>query len=63
MGTTLPDLTAWWLFVAASLVLLLTPGPAVLFIVTYHDVDSRSRSQSLTQASWAVARKFAAALS
>jgi threonine/homoserine/homoserine lactone efflux protein len=29
----MPDLTTWWLFVAASLVLLLTPGPAVLFIV------------------------------
>ena len=29
----MPDLTLWGLFVAASLVLLLTPGPAVLFIV------------------------------
>ena len=27
------DLTLWGLFVAASLVLLLTPGPAVLYIV------------------------------
>jgi len=30
---TMPDLTLWGLFVAASLVLLLTPGPAVLYIV------------------------------
>jgi threonine/homoserine/homoserine lactone efflux protein len=29
----MPDLTSWGLFVAASVVLLLTPGPAVLFIV------------------------------
>jgi threonine/homoserine/homoserine lactone efflux protein len=29
----MPDLTLWGLFVVASLVLLLTPGPAVLFIV------------------------------
>jgi len=29
----MPDLTLWGLFVAASLVLLLTPGPAVLYIV------------------------------
>jgi len=29
----MPNLTLWGLFVAASLVLLLTPGPAVLFIV------------------------------
>jgi threonine/homoserine/homoserine lactone efflux protein len=28
-----PDLTLWGLFVVASVVLLLTPGPAVLFIV------------------------------
>jgi threonine/homoserine/homoserine lactone efflux protein len=28
-----PDLTLWELFVAASVVLLLTPGPAVLYIV------------------------------
>jgi threonine/homoserine/homoserine lactone efflux protein len=30
----MPDPTLWGLFVAASLALLLTPGPAVLFIVT-----------------------------
>jgi threonine/homoserine/homoserine lactone efflux protein len=29
----MPDLTLWGLFVVASVVLLLTPGPAVLFIV------------------------------
>ncbi|MBB3233299.1 LysE family translocator [Phyllobacterium endophyticum] len=29
----MPDLTLWGLFVMASLVLLLTPGPAVLYIV------------------------------
>jgi threonine/homoserine/homoserine lactone efflux protein len=29
----MPDLTLWGLFVMASVVLLLTPGPAVLFIV------------------------------
>ena len=29
----MPDLTMWGFFVAASVVLLLTPGPAVLFIV------------------------------
>jgi threonine/homoserine/homoserine lactone efflux protein len=29
----MPDLTLWSLFVMASLVLLLTPGPAVLYIV------------------------------
>jgi len=29
----MPDLTLWGLFVVASLVLLLTPGPAVLYIV------------------------------
>lgn len=29
----MPDLTSWGLFVAASVVLLLTPGPAVLYIV------------------------------
>ncbi len=29
----MPDLTLWRLFVVASLVLLLTPGPAVLYIV------------------------------
>jgi len=29
----MPDLTLWGLFVAASLVVLLTPGPAVLYIV------------------------------
>jgi threonine/homoserine/homoserine lactone efflux protein len=29
----MPDLTLWGLFVGASLVLLLTPGPAVLYIV------------------------------
>src|SRR3954453_13594352 len=29
----MPDLTVWGLFVVASLVLLLTPGPAVLYIV------------------------------
>ena len=29
----MPDLTLWGLFVAASVVLLLTPGPAVLYIV------------------------------
>jgi threonine/homoserine/homoserine lactone efflux protein len=29
----MPDLTLWGLFVVASLLLLLTPGPAVLFIV------------------------------
>jgi threonine/homoserine/homoserine lactone efflux protein len=29
----MPDLTLWGLFVLASLLLLLTPGPAVLFIV------------------------------
>jgi threonine/homoserine/homoserine lactone efflux protein len=28
-----PDPTLWGLFVAASVVLLLTPGPAVLYIV------------------------------
>jgi threonine/homoserine/homoserine lactone efflux protein len=29
----MPDPALWGLFVAASLVLLLTPGPAVLYIV------------------------------
>src|SRR5215217_8376980 len=29
----MPDLSLWGLFVVASLVLLLTPGPAVLYIV------------------------------
>jgi threonine/homoserine/homoserine lactone efflux protein len=29
----MPDLTLWGLFIVASVVLLLTPGPAVLFIV------------------------------
>jgi threonine/homoserine/homoserine lactone efflux protein len=29
----MPDLTSWGLFIVASVVLLLTPGPAVLFIV------------------------------
>jgi threonine/homoserine/homoserine lactone efflux protein len=29
----MPDPTLWGLFVAASLMLLLTPGPAVLYIV------------------------------
>ena len=29
----MPDLTLWGLFVVASVVLLLTPGPAVLYIV------------------------------
>jgi len=29
----MPDLTLWGLFVVASLVLLLTPGPAVLYVV------------------------------
>ena len=29
----MPDLALWGLFVVASLVLLLTPGPAVLYIV------------------------------
>ena len=37
-----PDLTLWGLFVAASVVLLLTPGPAVLYIV------ARSVSQGRT---------------
>jgi threonine/homoserine/homoserine lactone efflux protein len=32
-GRKLPNLTLWGLFVVASLVLLLTPGPAVLYIV------------------------------
>jgi threonine/homoserine/homoserine lactone efflux protein len=29
----MPDLTLWGLFIVASVVLLLTPGPAVLFII------------------------------
>ena len=29
----MPDLTSWGLFVVASVVLLLTPGPAMLYIV------------------------------
>src|SRR5262245_47842152 len=29
----MPDLTLWGLFVVASVVLLLTPGPAVLYVV------------------------------
>ena len=29
----MPDLTMWGLFVVASVVLLITPGPAVLYIV------------------------------
>lgn len=29
----MPDLTLWGLFVVASMVLLLKPGPAVLYIV------------------------------
>jgi threonine/homoserine/homoserine lactone efflux protein len=33
MEILMPDLTMWGFFVAASVVLLLTPGPAVLFIV------------------------------
>src|SRR3954467_4481736 len=32
-GEAMPDLTLWGLFVVASLVLLLTSGPAVLYIV------------------------------
>jgi threonine/homoserine/homoserine lactone efflux protein len=34
----MPDLTLWGLFIVASVVLLLTPGPAVLFIVA-HSVE------------------------
>jgi len=30
---SMPDTTVWGLFAVASLVLLLTPGPAVLYIV------------------------------
>jgi threonine/homoserine/homoserine lactone efflux protein len=33
MDESMPDPTLWGLFIAASVVLLLTPGPAVLFIV------------------------------
>src|SRR3954467_3217909 len=32
-GEAMPDLTVWGFFVVASVVLLLTPGPAVLYIV------------------------------
>src|SRR4029077_15593486 len=30
----MPELSVFWVFVAASIALLLTPGPAVLYIVT-----------------------------
>jgi hypothetical protein len=33
----MPDLTLWGLFIAASVVLLLTPGPAVLYIVAHNE--------------------------
>jgi threonine/homoserine/homoserine lactone efflux protein len=38
----MPDLTLWGLFVGASLVLLLTPGPAVLFIVARSVAQGRA---------------------
>ena len=38
----MPDLTLWGLFVVASVVLLLTPGPAVLFIVARSLEQGRS---------------------
>jgi threonine/homoserine/homoserine lactone efflux protein len=38
----MPDPTLWGLFVVASLVLLLTPGPAVLFIVARSVAQGRS---------------------
>jgi threonine/homoserine/homoserine lactone efflux protein len=30
----MPEASQWWVFAAASLVLLITPGPAVLYVVT-----------------------------
>ena len=38
----MPDLTLWGLFVLASLLLLLTPGPAVLYIVARSIQQGRS---------------------
>src|SRR5437764_4868823 len=38
----MPDLTLWGLFVVASVVLLLTPGPAVLYIVARSVEQGRS---------------------
>ncbi|MGF1627822.1 MAG: LysE family translocator [Alphaproteobacteria bacterium] len=38
----MPDPTAWGLFVVASLVLLLTPGPAVLYIVARSIAQGRA---------------------
>src|SRR5689334_19563188 len=38
----MPDPTLWGLFVVASIVLLLTPGPAVLFIVARSVAQGRS---------------------
>jgi threonine/homoserine/homoserine lactone efflux protein len=38
----MPDPTLWGLFIVASLVLLLTPGPAVLFIVARSVAQGRS---------------------
>ena len=38
----MPDLTLWGLFVLASVVLLLTPGPAVLFIVARSVAQGRA---------------------
>ena len=38
----MPDLTLWGLFVVASVVLLLTPGPAVLFIVARSVAQGRA---------------------
>jgi threonine/homoserine/homoserine lactone efflux protein len=38
----MPDLALWGLFVVASLVLLLTPGPAVLYIVARSVAQGRT---------------------
>jgi threonine/homoserine/homoserine lactone efflux protein len=45
----MPDLTLWGLFVMASVVLLLTPGPAVLYIVAR--LVERARVAATTRAS------------
>src|ERR1700683_1743020 len=41
-GETMPDPTLWAFFVAASVALLLTPGPAVLYIVARSVAQGRA---------------------